>query len=155
MKDAKKTTTKASAPRKKAAEVFSAEEKAAMREYAAEKKGRAKAGAVDGEAEILAKIAEMPEADRKLAERIHAVVRAAAPQLECRTWYGMPAYARDGKVVCFFQHAGKFKARYGTFGFNDAARLDDGNVWPTSFAVKALTKADEERLAALVKQAVG
>ena len=103
---------------------------------------------------MLAKIAEMPEPDRAMAERIHAIVRASAPALTPRTWYGMPAYTRDGKVVCFFQSAAKFKSRYATFGFSDAANLDDGAMWPTSFALKALTVADERKIGALVKRAV-
>jgi uncharacterized protein YdhG (YjbR/CyaY superfamily) len=136
---------------------FSAEERAAMRERAKEaktearrKKGGSKA---DGEGDLLAKIAEMPEADRTIAERIHAIVRDIAPELTPKTWYGMPAYAKGGKVVCFFQSADKFKARYATFGFNDIANLDEGDMWPTAFAVKKLTPAGEQRIAALVRQA--
>jgi len=140
--------------RAKTADTFSAEEKAAMREYAAEKK-KAKGGKVDGEAELLGKIAQMSEPDRGLATRVHAIVKAAAPQLESKTWYGMPAYALDGKTVCFFQNASKFKARYSTLGFSDNAKLDDGNVWPSSFAIKSLSAADERRIAELVKKAVG
>jgi uncharacterized protein YdhG (YjbR/CyaY superfamily) len=124
---------------------LTAEERAAMKEALKD---------AAGEEAVLAKIAEMPEADRALAERVHAIVRKTAPDLTPRTWYGMPAYARDGKVVCFFQNATKFKSRYSTIGFNDAANLDDGSMWPTSFALTKLTKADERRLAALVKQAV-
>jgi uncharacterized protein YdhG (YjbR/CyaY superfamily) len=131
---------------------FTAEERAAMRERAREPK---RAGAADGESEVLAKIAEMPEPDRALAERIHAIVKASAPELSPRTWYGMPAYARDGKVVCFFQSGQKFKTRYATLGFNDAASLDEGPMWPTAFALKRLTAAGEKRIAALVKKAVG
>ena len=116
--------------------------------------GRRGPGA-DEEAEVLAKIAEMPPPDRALAERIHALVKASAPELSPRTWYGMPAYARDGKVICFFQSAHKFKARYATFGFMDQAKLDDGRMWPTSFALMELTPEDEERIAALVRKAVG
>ncbi len=108
----------------------------------------------DGEAEVLAKIAEMPEADRAIAERLHAVVKASAPDLSPRTWYGMPAYATDGKVVCFFQSAQKFKTRYATFGFSDKANLDEGDMWPTAFALKKLTAAEEARIGALVKKAV-
>jgi uncharacterized protein YdhG (YjbR/CyaY superfamily) len=104
---------------------------------------------------VLAKIAEMPEPDRVMAERIHAIVKASAPGLSPKTWYGMPAYARDGKVVCFFQSADKFKARYATFGFDQAANLDEGTMWPTSFALKELTTSDEARIAELVKKAVG
>ena len=103
---------------------------------------------------MLAKIAEMPEPDRAMAERLHAIVKASAPDLSPKTWYGMPAYAKDGKVVCFFQSAQKFKSRYATFGFNDTANLDDGAMWPTSFALKELTAADEARIGALVKKAV-
>jgi uncharacterized protein YdhG (YjbR/CyaY superfamily) len=112
-------------------------------------------GFTDGESDVLAKIAEMPEADRIMAERLHALIKANVPDLLPKTWYGMPAYARDGKVVCFFQSAAKFKARYATFGFNDTANLDEGNMWPTSFALKELTAAEEERIVALVKKAVG
>ena len=131
-------------------ERFTAEERAAMKERAHE----LKAGAT-GEQELLAKIAELPEPDRSLAERIHAIVMDAAPTLTPRTWYGMPAYAVDGKVVCFFQSAQKFKARYATLGFNDAAKLDDGAMWPTAFALTELTSKEEARIRALVKQAVG
>ena len=129
-----------------------------MTERAKELKAPARRGAradqADGESEVLAKIAEMPEPDRAMAERIHAVVKASAPDLSPRTWYGMPAYAKDGRVVCFFQPAQKFKSRYATLGFNDGANLDDGTMWPTSFALTKLTKADEKRIAALVKKAV-
>ena len=130
---------------------LTAEERAAMKETIRERK----AGSANGEADVLAKIAEMPKADRVMAKRIHAIVRENAPGLAPKTWYGMPAYAKkDGKVVCFFQSAHKFKARYATFGFNDAANLDKGAMWPTSFALTKLTVADEKRLRALVKQAV-
>ena len=131
---------------------FTAEERAAMRERAKELK--AAAGKADGEADVLAKIAEMPEPDRVMAERLHAIVKASAPALSPRTWYGMPAYARGGKVVCFFQSSAKFKTRYATLGFSDAANLDDGAMWPTAFALKTLTGAEEERIVALVKKAV-
>lgn len=139
---------------------FSADELAAMKERAQELKAESrrassKQGDAAGEADLLSKIAEMPEPDRSMATRIHAVVKAAAPELSSKTWYGMPAYARDGKVVCFFQSAHKFKSRYATFGFSDQANLDDGGMWPTSFALKELTEAGEKKLAALVKQAVG
>ena len=136
---------------------FTAEERAAMKERAEELKAQARGGKgkADGESELLAKIAEMPEADRAMAERLHAIVMASAPALSPRTWYGMPAYAKDGKVVCFFQSAAKFKSRYATFGFSDQANLDTGAMWPTTFALKELTAADEARIAALVKQAVG
>jgi uncharacterized protein YdhG (YjbR/CyaY superfamily) len=141
---------------KKKSESFTAEEKAAMKERAEEIK-REKRGASEAEdlKAVLAKIAAMPEPDRKLGERFHEIVLAAAPSLKPKLWYGMPAYYnQDGKNVCFFQDAAKFKARYATFGFNEAARLDDGNFWPTSFALLKLTAEDEKRIAALVKQAV-
>jgi len=146
-----------SATRKPASRTFSDEEKAAMRERAREQRAdaRTKDDAAAGEAEALARIAEMPQSDRILAERIHALVQANAPSLSAKTWYGMPAYARDGKVVCFFQPAGKFKTRYATLGFNDAAHLDDGAMWPTSFALTELTPADERRIGALLKKAAG
>jgi uncharacterized protein YdhG (YjbR/CyaY superfamily) len=138
--------------RSKAAETFTAEERAAMKERAREQK--AARGKADGESDVLAKIAEMPESDRVMAERIHAIVRKSAPGLAPKTWYGMPAYAtKDGKVVCFFQSADKFKARYATLGFNDAARLDDGTMWPTAFALTKLTGATEKQIAALVTKA--
>lgn len=136
---------------------FSEEERAAMRERAAELKASARRGAsrADGEADVLAKIAEMPEPDRVMAQRIHEIVTATAPDLVPRTWYGMPAYAKDGQVVCFFQSASKFKSRYATFGFSDKAALDDGSMWPTYFAIAELGKAEEARVGKLVKQAVG
>ena len=124
-----------------------------MKERAAETR-RSRAGKADGEGEVLAKIAEMPPADRALAERVHAIVKASAPELSPKTWYGMPAYAKDGKVVCFFQSAHKFKARYATLGFNDRANLDDGAMWPTAFALTKLTAAEEKKIGALVKKAV-
>ena len=136
---------------------FTEEERAAMKERARELKAEARRGKenADGEADLLAKVAEMPEADRALAERLHAIVKANAPGLSPKTWYGMPAYAKDGKVVCFFQNAAKFKARYATLGFNDPANLDDGEMWPTAFALTTVTPAVEKRIAALVKQAAG
>ena len=137
---------------------FTDEERAAMRERAAELKAesRASRSRAEGEADVLAKIAEMPEPDRTMAERLHAIIKASAPALSPKTWYGMPAYAdKDGKVVCFFQSAGKFKARYATFGFSDAAKLDDGALWPTSFALKNLTATGEAKIRALVKRAAG
>ncbi len=137
---------------KKSAKGFSAEEKAAMRERAKELK--AASNRADGEREVLAKIAEMGEADRAMAERIHAIVTEAAPGLDPRTWYGMPAYAKDGKVVCFFQSGEKFKTRYATFGFSENAHLDEGSMWPNAYALTKLTKANEKQIAALVKQAV-
>ncbi len=133
---------------------FTDEERAAMKERAQELKAAARADKTDGESAVLAKIAEMAEPDRSMAERIHAIVKASAPALSPRTWYGMPAYAKDGKVVCFFQSAAKFNSRYATLGFSDEANLDEGTVWPTSFALTELTPADEDRVAALVKQAV-
>jgi hypothetical protein len=143
----------------KAAEGFSDEERAAMRERAQELKAAARrgpgAGKADGESDVLAKIAEMPEPDRSMAERLHAIIKASAPTLSPKTWYGMPAYAHDGDVVCFFQSAHKFKAKYATLGFSDKASLDEGAMWPTSFALKRLTAAEEARIAALVKKAVG
>ena len=146
-KSAKSTTTT-----KKRFEGFTAGEKAAMQDRVREMKVAAqKAG---GESELLAKIAELPAADRDLATRLHAVITRSAPALSPKTWYGMPAYARDGKIVCFFQSAQKFKTRYATLGFNDEARLDDGTMWPTAFALTKLTPADEARIAALVKKAV-
>ena len=129
---------------------FTDEERAAMKERAQE----LKAGKADGESAVLAKIAEMPEPDRTMATRLHAIIKASAPALSPKTWYGMPAYAKDGKVVCFFQSAHKFNARYATFGFNDTANLDEGAMWPTSFALKELTSTEESRISALVKKAV-
>jgi uncharacterized protein YdhG (YjbR/CyaY superfamily) len=154
---AKKTSrkpAKSAASSKKASDGFTAEERAAMRERAQELKAEARGIKADGESDVLAKIAEMPEPDRTMAERLHAIVKASAPGLSPRTWYGMPAYAKDGKVVCFFQSAHKFKARYATFGFSDQANLDKGAMWPTAFALDTLTAAEEARISALVKQAV-
>jgi uncharacterized protein YdhG (YjbR/CyaY superfamily) len=135
---------------------FTSEEREAMKERARELKAEARRGAgkADGESELLAKIAEMPGPDRTMAERLHAIVKASAPHLSPKTWYGMPAYAKDGKVVCFFQSAEKFKARYATFGFSDTANLDEGAMWPTSFALKQLTGTEEARIAELVRRAV-
>ncbi len=143
--------------RKPASKTFSDEEKAAMKERAREQKAetRAMSDKAGGEAEVLAKIAEMSGSDRTLATRMHALIKASAPTLAPKTWYGMPAYARDGKVVCFFQPAEKFKTRYSTLGFSDEARLDDGAMWPTSYALTELTPADEARIGVLVKQAAG
>ena len=149
-KSGAKPDRKNAAPRK-TGNAWTPEERAAMREAARERRS----GAGDGEAEVLAKIAAMPQPDRGLAERVHAIVKASAPGLAPKTWYGMPAYAKDDKVVCFFQAAVKFKARYATVGFSDKASLDDGEFWPVAFAVKRLTPATEARLAALVKQAGG
>ena len=137
---------------------FTAEERAAMREHAQELKTAARrgqrAGKADGESDMLAKIAEMQEPDRTMAERLHAIIKASAPALAPRTWYGMPAYAKDGNVVCFFQDAAKFKARYATLGFSDKANLDEGNLWPTAFALKELTATEEAFIATLVKKSV-
>jgi uncharacterized protein YdhG (YjbR/CyaY superfamily) len=139
-------------------EGFTAEERAAMKERAKELKAASRRGPradkADGEGAVLAKIAEMPEPDRAMATRLHAIIKVAAPVLSPKTWYGMPAYAKDGKVVCYFQAAHKFNSRYATFGFNDTANLDDGTMWPTSFALTELTADDEARIGALVKKAV-
>jgi uncharacterized protein YdhG (YjbR/CyaY superfamily) len=138
-------------------DVWTAEERAAMKEAVAEAKRAAKRGADEaaGEADLLAKIAEMPEPDRSMAARIHEIVKAAVPELASKTWYGMPAYTKDGKSICFFQPASKFNVRYSTFGFQPDAHLDDGAMWANAFAVLELTSEVEERIAALVKQAAG
>ena len=137
---------------------FTDGERAAMKEHAQELKAAARRGSrasqADGESDVLAKIAEMPEPDRAMAERLHAIIKASAPALSPRTWYGMPAYAKDGKVLCYFQSAQKFKTRYATLGFSDQANLDDGAMWPACFALKELTAAEEARIIALVKKAV-
>jgi len=148
----KKTTQKSGTT----AKGFTPEERAAMKERARELKAEARANKSreDGESDVLAKIAEMHGPDRALAKRLHALVKASAPALSPKTWYGMPAYAKDGKVVCYFQSAQKFNARYATFGFSDEANIDEGAMWPTSFALKELTAADEARIGALVKKAV-
>jgi hypothetical protein len=142
----------------KTSEGWTDEERAAMKERSRELKtaGRrgSRAGKADGESAVLAKLADMPEPDRAMGERLHAIIKASAPDLTPKTWYGMPAYAKDGKVVCYFTPASKFKERYATFGFNDVANLDEGTMWPTSFALTELTAADEARIAALVKKAV-
>lgn len=156
---AKKAVRKSSNSADRTAKGFSAEERAAMRDRATELKvegrGRARAAKPDLEQEVLAKIAEMPPSERAMAKRIHEIVKDSAPSLSPRTWYGMPAYANAaGKVICFFTSADKFKTRYATFGFNEKATLDDGNMWPTSFALTALTPATEAKIAALVKKAV-
>ena len=158
-KPAKKgTKTSATTATGKASQGFTDEERAAMKERAQELKAAARrgprAGKADGEDDVLAKIAEMPEPDRAMAERLHAIIKASAPALSPRTWYGMPAYAMDGKVVCFFQSAQKFKTRYATLGFSDKAHLDAGAMWPTAFALMELTAADEARIGALVRNAV-
>ena len=147
---AKQKTAK-SAATKKRYDGFTAEEKAAMQDRVQEMKVAAQKA--DGESEVLAKIAELPATDRDMAKRLHALIKASAPALSPKTWYGMPAYAKDGKIVCFFQSSHKFKTRYATLGFNDAARLDEGNMWPTAFALMKLTPADEARIGALVKKA--
>jgi uncharacterized protein YdhG (YjbR/CyaY superfamily) len=142
----------------KASKGFTDEERAAMKERVQELKAAARRGprahTADGESEVLAKIADMPEPDRAMAERLHAIIKASAPALSPKTWYGMPAYAKDGNVVCFFQSAQKFKTRYATFGFSDKANLDEGAMWPTTFALKDLTSTEEARIGALVKKAV-
>jgi uncharacterized protein YdhG (YjbR/CyaY superfamily) len=149
-------SAKSSTAIKETSEGFTAEERAAMKERSRELKAEARTqkDKAAGEADVLTKIAEMPEPDRAMAERLHAIIKEAAPSLSPKTWYGMPAYARDGKVVCYFTAASKFNSRYATFGFNDIANLDDGAMWPTSFALTALTAEDEARIAALVKKAV-
>ena len=148
--------TQTSAKGTTATEIWSDEEKGAMKAHAKEMKAAARRGEdrAAGEADVLAKIAEMPKADRAMAERLHAVIKVSAPALSPRTWYGMPAYAKDGKVVCFFQSAQKFKSRYATLGFSDKANLDNGAMWPTSFALKQLTAVEEKKIGALVKKAV-
>jgi uncharacterized protein YdhG (YjbR/CyaY superfamily) len=148
-KSAKSTTASG-----KKSKGFTDEEQAAMKERAKELKAGSRAGKADGESDVLAKIAEMTEPDRAMAERLHALIKATAPDLSPRTWYGMPAYARDDKVVCFFQSAQKFKSRHATLGFSDKANLDEGAMWPTSFALKELTTAEEAKIGALVKKAV-
>jgi uncharacterized protein YdhG (YjbR/CyaY superfamily) len=151
-KKATQRSAKSTTAVRKSSKGFTDQERAAMKERAKELK--AAADKADGEKAVLAKIAEMPEPDRAMAKRIHAIVKASAPTLSPKTWYGMPAYAKDGKVVCFFTAADKFKSRYATFGFNDDANLDEGNMWPTSFALKKLTAAEEKKIGALVKKAV-
>ena len=149
---AKKTTrksAKSTAASSKKPTAFTAEERAAMKERARELKGEG-----DGESEVLAKIAEMSEPDRSMAKRLHALIKTSAPSLSPKTWYGMPAYAKDDKVVCFFQSAQKFKSRYATFGFSDKANLDEGDMWPVAFALTELSAADEARISDLVKKAV-
>jgi uncharacterized protein YdhG (YjbR/CyaY superfamily) len=157
MKDTQKSA-KSTTAKNKTSGAFTDEERAAMKERAREERAAARRGPraakADGESEVLAKIAEMRETDRAMAERIHAVVKDSAPALSPRTWYGMPAYAKDGKVVCFFQSAQKFNTRYATLGFNDVAHLDEGTMWPTAFALTELTAADEARIGELVKKAV-
>ena len=151
-KTATKKSAKSATATAKASKGFTAEERAAMKERARELK--AATDRESGERTLLAKIAEMPEPDRAMAERLHAIVKANAPDLWPRTWYGMPAYAKEGKVICYFTPASKFKSRYATFGFNDDANLDEGNMWPASFALKELTAAEEAKISKLVKKAV-
>ena len=155
MKDTQKSA-KSTTATDKASKRFSDEEREAMKERAKELKAEARANKTkaEGESDVLAKIAEMPEPDRAMAKRLHAIIKASAPSLSPKTWYGMPAYAKDDKIVCFFTSADKFKSRYATFGFNDDANLDEGTMWPTSFALTKLTAADEARIGALVKKAV-
>ena len=156
-KDTRKSAKSTTATDKKS-KGFTDEERAAMKERAQELKAEARrgprAGKADGESDVLAKIAEMPEPDRAMAKRLRAIIKASAPALSPKTWYGMPAYAKDGKVVCYLQSAQKFKSRYATFGFSDEAKLDEGAMWPTSFALKELTAAEEARIGGLVKKAV-
>ena len=153
-KAAQKSAKSTTAP-PTASKGFTDEERAAMREHVQELKRAARGGKADEEGVVLEKIATMPEPDRTMAQRLHALIKASAPELSSKLWYGMPAYAKDGNVVCFFQDANKFKARYGTLGFSEKATLDDGHMWPTSFALKELTAAEEARISALVKKAVG
>jgi uncharacterized protein YdhG (YjbR/CyaY superfamily) len=156
-KDATQKSAKSTTAGAKKSRGFTDEERAAMKERAKELKAEERAGKdrAAGERDVLAKIGEMPEPDRAMAERLHEIVTASAPVLSPKTWYGMPAYAREGKIVCFFTPASKFKTRYATFGFNDAANLDEGGMWPTSFALMKLTAAEEKRIVALVKKAAG
>ncbi len=151
MKSAQKGTQKSAKSTTETSKAFTEEERGAIRDRVQEMK----AGNGEGESAVLAKIAEMREPDRTMAKQLHAIIRESAPGLAPRLWYGMPAYAKDDKVVCFFQAAAKFKTRYATFGFSDKANLDEGNMWPTGFALKGLTTAEEARIAALVKKAVG
>jgi uncharacterized protein YdhG (YjbR/CyaY superfamily) len=149
------SSTKAKSTRGKASETFTAEERAAMRARVREERAAARRAGkdADGESDVLAAIAEMTEPDRSMAERVHAIVKDSAPELSTRTWYGMPAYTKDDKVLCYFRNASKFKTRYATFGFSDKANLDKGGMWATDFALKELTAEVEEKIAALVKQA--
>jgi uncharacterized protein YdhG (YjbR/CyaY superfamily) len=157
-KDAPKSPKNSTATGKKPTG-FTDEERAAMREHVQEMKAEASRGSrtsrAEGESDVLAKIAALPQPDRAMAERLHAIIKANAPALSPKTWYGMPAYAKDGNVVCFFQSAQKFKTRYATLGFSDKANLDEGHMWPTAFALKELTAAEEAKIVALVRKAVG
>src|SRR5437667_11734103 len=157
-KKATQKSAKSTTPTDKASARFTDEDRGAMKEGAQGRKAAARRGPradkADGESDVLAKIAEMKEPDRSMAKRLHAIIKASAPALAPKTWYGMPAYAKEGKVVCFFQSADKFKARYATFGFNDTANLDQGAMWPTAFALKDLTATEEAKISKLVKKAV-
>ena len=157
-KKATQKSAKSTTATNKKSKGFTDEERAAMKERAQELKAETRRGKradkADGESAVLAKIAEMPKPDRAMGKRLHTIIKASAPALSPRTWYGMPAYAKDGKVVCFFQSAQKFKSRYATLGFSDKANLDEGAMWPTSFALKELTAAEEAKIGALVKKAV-
>src|SRR5262245_9042313 len=156
LKKGTRKSTRSNTTGGKTSKGFTDEERAAMKERAQELKAEARRGAdkADGESDVLAKIAAMQEPDRAMAKRLHAIIKASAPALSPKTWYGMPAYAKDGKVVCYFQSAQKFKSRYATFGFSDTAHLDEGDMWPVAFALKELTAAEEARVDALVKKAV-
>lgn len=154
----RRASAKATATARGSTARFSAEERAAMKEHAEELRKtarRSRGEQLDGEGDVLAKIAEMPVGDREIAERLHALIKATAPDLSPRTWYGMPAYARDGSLICYFQGAFKWKTRYATFAFTDKANLDDGEMWPTSYALKVLTAAEEAKVVALLKRALG
>ncbi len=153
-KQAKQKAAKSTSAAGKSPRGFTDEERAAMKEHARELRVAAGSEGADGESEVQAKIAEMAEPDRSMAKRLHEIIKASAPDLSPRTWYGMPAYAKDGKVVCFFQTAQKFKTRYSTLGFSDKAHLDEGTFWPVAYALKELTAADEAKISALVKKAV-
>jgi hypothetical protein len=154
-KNGAQESAKSTAATNKKSKGFTDEEQAAMKERAKELKAEARANKnkAEGESDVLAKIAEMPEPERTMAQRLHEIITTSAPVLSPKTWYGMPAYARDGKIVCFFQSAHKFNSRYATLGFSDTANLDEGAMWPTSFALKELTATEEEKIVALVKQA--
>ena len=155
-KNGTQESAKSTAAINKKSKGFTDEERAAMKEYVKEMKAEARASKdkAEGESDVLAKIAEMPEPERTMAKRLHEIIKASAPVLSPKTWYGMPAYAKDGKVVCFFQSAQKFNTRYATLGFSDTAHLDEGAMWPTSFALTELTAAEEARISALVKKSV-
>ncbi|HSN18500.1 MAG TPA: hypothetical protein VLV87_09870 [Gammaproteobacteria bacterium] len=155
MKTTKKSATRTSKKASRKSTGFSSAEREAMRDYIREKKAEARGGKVDGEKEVLAKIAKLPPADRALAKKVHELIKIHAPELTPKTWYGMPAYAKDGKTICYFQGAHKFKARYATLGFSDKAALDDGDMWPVVFALKQLGASEEARIIALLKKAVG